>query len=110
MRVYICGPMSGYPEHNYPAFDAAEEVLKEQKHIVINPANLTRSFCEKHRIAVKDLTYRHVLLTDLNLMATCDAILLLPGWEGSKGAKLEYDLARLLELEILNERRNENAT
>ena len=75
MRVYICGPMSGYPEHNYPAFDAAEEVLKEQKHIVINPANLTRSFCEKHRIAVKDLTYRHVLLTDLNLMATCDAIL-----------------------------------
>ena len=36
--LYIAGPMSGWPESNYPLFHAAEEILREAGYEVINPA------------------------------------------------------------------------
>ena len=44
MRVYISGRMTGCPDLNRPAFDAAEKRLTAQGHFVINPAELSEMF------------------------------------------------------------------
>ena len=45
MIVYIAGPMTGLPDLNYPAFNAAEEALTAAGHAVLNPARNGSSTC-----------------------------------------------------------------
>lgn len=87
MRVYICGPMTGLPGFNYPAFDAAEKRLRAQGYEVENPANNPQQDCW--------LDYMRQAVAQL---AECDAVYLLPGWRESRGAQVEYQLARGLGL------------
>jgi len=37
---YISGPMTGLPEHNFPAFNAAAAYYRERGFEVINPAEM----------------------------------------------------------------------
>ena len=37
-RIYISGPMTGMPEHNFPAFHAAADRLRKAGWSVVNPA------------------------------------------------------------------------
>ena len=81
-KVYIAGPMSGYEEFNFPAFNRVEELLRKSygyKH-VINPAKLHPT---------TDLPWVEFLKQDLRELITCDAVFLLKGWEKSRGATLE---------------------
>lgn len=84
-RVYISGPMSGLPEFNYPAFHAAAAELRAYGLHVENPAESPEPECKSWlgfmRLAVAQL-------------ATCDYVVTLPGWENSKGARVEVELAR----------------
>lgn len=36
--LYIAGPMSGLPDHNYPAFHDAASVLTKAGYSILNPA------------------------------------------------------------------------
>jgi len=76
--IYIAGPMTGIPDLNFHAFEAAEKKLKELGHIVRSP----------HRIK-QCCTYEEYLRVDLKLLLTCDTIAMLPGWNKSNGAKKE---------------------
>lgn len=94
--VYISGPMRGYPEHNYPAFNEAAEVLRSYADEVVNPAD---NF--KGRTDLPQETYLRV---DVGVMAErCNAIYFLPGWQNSAGARLEWQVAKGLGFDILNE-------
>ena len=42
MKVYIAGPMSGYPDMNGPAFDKKADELRAQGYEVVNPASRVR--------------------------------------------------------------------
>ena len=82
-RVYISGPMTGYPELNFPAFHAAEDLLSPY-YQVVNPASLNPDVT----------TSRYTCLrVDLNALCQCDALALLPGWEHSPGARREVENA-----------------
>lgn len=99
MNVYISGPMSGHDDLNFPAFNAAALILKSQGHNPLNPALLPQLIYNKGRHDI--IPYCVLLDTCLETIAImADAIVMLPGWEFSNGAKKEYHLAVKLGLEV----------
>lgn len=101
--TYLAGPMSGFPQHNFPAFDAARDAMQARGWNVISPADLDRE-CgfDPNTSLVDDQFKRAAIKRDIDALFACDAIAMLPGWEGSKGARVEHALAVYLGLEILN--------
>lgn len=93
MRIYIAGPMTGIPDLNFPAFNAEAARLRAAGWEVLNPAEINPD----HTMAWADCMRR-----DLAALVTCDAIQLLPNWRASRGATLEYHVARELGLQVLN--------
>lgn len=85
--VYLAGPMSGYEEHNFPAFNAAAADLRSQGYFVINPAD--------HGV-VPGAEWADYLRHDIAKLAACESIALLPGWIRSEGARLEVVIAQSL--------------
>lgn len=99
--IYIAGPMRGLPHCNFPAFDEASKAWGELGWMVISPAELDREhgfFGEGTEPGKQFL--REAILRDLNGISVCTAIVLLPGWEQSKGVAVELALARFLGLKI----------
>lgn len=44
LKIYIAGPMTGYPDYNRAAFNAKASELMAEGHIVLNPAVLLVAF------------------------------------------------------------------
>lgn len=84
-RVYISGPMTGLPDFNYPAFHAAAAELRGAGLHVENPAESKAPDCNSW------IGYMRLAVAQL---ATCDYVVTLPGWERSRGARIEVELAR----------------
>lgn len=84
MRIYVAGPMTGYTDLNFPAFHAAAAELRAQGHHVENPAEIN---------ADPNAQWLDCMRMDIARLVTCDAVYLLPGWEKSRGAKVEHGLA-----------------
>lgn len=98
MNIYVAGPMSGYPDHNFPAFNNAAAQLRADGHVVFNPAELPRGL---GGLDTKQ-QYREYLGIDLGwLCAHADAIALVPGWAESIGARAEFAVALALKLEVI---------
>ena len=115
MRIYISGPMTGMPNHNRAAFEAAARRLREQGHFVINPHDLTPIFGTADEItgsfaalyagddAFGGSLAQCVMDADLAAVRSCDRIYLLKGWENSRGAKKELAEAIKCGLEVRQE-------
>lgn len=91
-RVYVAGPMSGMPGHNFDAFNAAAHALRCEGWHVQNPA-------EHGEVA--GATWADYLHCDLAMLASCSAIYLLPGWSKSRGATLEAHVAAALGMKFI---------
>lgn len=101
MKIYISGPMTGIPQFNFPLFAKVAADLRAQGHEVISPAEedppeaqaaaLASTDGELHDGQLAGHTWGDMLARDVKLIADhgIDCIYLLPGWERSKGAKLE---------------------
>lgn len=100
--IYIAGPMTGLPQFNVPAFNAAAAELRVQGYEVLNPAELDSPTMQKLALESKDgnlqklveasgETWADVLARDVKLItdAKVTDIVLLPGWTKSRGARLE---------------------
>ena len=85
----IAGPMTGIADHNFPAFNQEAARLREAGYGVINPAENFNG-----RLDAGDWAF--YLRHDLKLMLDCDALALLPGYERSRGARLETYVASQL--------------
>lgn len=91
-RIYVAGPMTGLPDFNFPAFHDAAARLRALGYEVENPAENPEPPCKSW------LGYMRMAVAQV---ARVDAIVLLPGWEQSRGAKVEYALAVGLGLDVL---------
>lgn len=94
--IYIAGPMTGYPEFNFPAFDAAEMALRCQGWDVISPAQMDREVGFNAATDKPDENWlADAMKRDIAAIVNrADAIAMLPGWERSTGAKAEFALAK----------------
>ena len=93
-KVYISGPMTGHDDFNFPAFHEAAERFREAGWDVANPAE---NFDGR-----TDLPRELYVAADMAMLTDCDAIAMLPDWEDSPGAKLEYLVAHELGCAVLD--------
>ena len=91
--VYISGPMSGHPDFNYPAFNRAADRISAMGYAVENPADNPEPACKSWA------GYMRLALAQL---VRCDISVRLPGWEGSRGAVIENDIAQMLGMEVVD--------
>lgn len=90
MKIYIAGPMTGYRDHNFPAFEKEARELRAVGHEVLSPHEVDHGETEETRGSKSWCDY---LKEDLKVFLECDAIYMLRGWDKSKGAMVELDLA-----------------
>jgi Domain of unknown function (DUF4406) len=99
--IYLAGPMSGIPDFNFPAFNAAAAKFEAEGWEVFNPANKEgETLSEASKVngdpmqAQKDgFDFRSGYTWDVNKVIEADAIYLLEGWQHSPGARGEYAVA-----------------
>lgn len=97
--AYISGPMEGYPESNYPAFRRAEMILRKMGLEVLNPA--VESDLDPDNPHETVAPRSHYLRRDIEWVLRSDVVVVLEGWEMSRGARLEVSVARNIDLPIV---------
>lgn len=90
MVIFLSGKITNDPDYKVK-FHAAQVELEEQGHVVLNPAMLPQT----------GLSWAACLRITAAMLAESDAVLFLPGWQGSKGAKQEHALALRLGKKVL---------
>lgn len=93
-RVYIAGKITGLEyDDAFAKFAAAEKHLAERGFEPVNPMRKTSEQA--------GLSWSDYMKEDIPYLLKCDAIYLLPDWKDSRGAQLEYTIARELGLIIM---------
>lgn len=109
-RAYIAGPMRTYPRYNFPAFDLKRDELQAKGYSVMSPADMDRAH-GFDAMALPDsdactgwpesVNRREVVMRDiLAIVEWADEVHCLLGWERSKGANMEVNLALMLGLPV----------
>lgn len=109
MKVYLAGPMSGYPKFNIPAFENATQLLRALGHDVISPVELDgeedRAILMESETGSRDelpRPYEEYLRQDHDVIERqadeLSGIVTLPGWEWSSGAQSEVELAKMFNI------------
>ena len=91
MKIYISGAITGVKNYRHN-FKVAEIAMQYAGHEVINPCDLPHEHNQ---------SYEEFMTEDLKALLECDTILMLKGWEESRGATLEYNVAGMCGLEVL---------
>ena len=106
--VYISGPISSLIALGVDwrhSFNGAEDTLRRLGFSDIrSPVYIEEDVEAQCREEGREPTYADYMKADIAELLKCKTILMLKGWEGSKGALLEYAIADALHLEIIYER------
>lgn len=92
LRWYVAGPMSGLPLLNFPAFNAAAARIRALGHEAVNPAEVNPD---------PNMAWAEAMKRDIPELLKCDGVVMLPGWQSSRGARIEHNLAVQLGLRVV---------
>jgi head-tail adaptor len=98
--------MTGYKDWNFPAFFEAERQLEALGYEVINPAHNDGATVQEALESAgspdqPNKMWSWYMRRDLPHVLEVDALCVLPGWQGSKGAKLEVHVAQAIGLPLM---------
>lgn len=98
-KIYLSGPMTGYPDYNRQAFAEATAQLRDLGFKVVNPHELKEPFL---KVNDPDYNWRQYLARDISVLLTDDieGVVVLPGWEKSRGSVLELHVAQYMGLKV----------
>ena len=96
-RLYLSGPMGGIKDLNFPAFHDAAKRLRKSGFDILNPAELDAKIPKDQRAG---WTWSDYLRRDIAVLMGCSGIVTLPGWEASRGARLEVSTAKSLGMSV----------
>lgn len=83
--VFISGPTTNVVRY-WEAFEAAEDELQAAGFIPLSPARLPEG--------MSNTQYQRICMA---MIDSADAVLFLPGWQGSRGATLENHYCRYID-------------
>ena len=98
-KVYLSGPMTGKPDYNRAAFADAAYKLRELGFEVVNPHQLPEPVLTQD----EEYNWRQYLARDVELLIrdnTIDGVVVLSGWENSRGSVLELHVAQYVGLKV----------
>lgn len=106
-KVYISGPMTGLENLNFDKFEEAEEKLKKFNFEIFNPHKLSEFKTEEFKELIKDqkshIVWEHYMKVDIQIMLReCEFLVVLPGWEHSRGATMEIFIAKSLGMIVID--------
>lgn len=90
MILYLAGPMTGYENNNYAAFEIGTIKLRALGYNVITPHEIMEPATEYGD------AYDKACREDTIQMLKCDEIATLEGWEKSRGARTETAIGILV--------------
>lgn len=103
MKVYIAGPMTGFPAYNHKAFYDARAEWMGRGWEVETPFDANSRVWERHfgrpfdayndTCDYGDPILKEMFAEDVKVLLSSDVMAVLDGWENSKGATLEYQIA-----------------
>ncbi len=100
MKVYLAGPMRGYDEYNFPRFREAAAQLREAGYEVLSPAEMDEELDGFDGTTEWTSTIKEAMMRDLPAVLSCDAVVVLEGWEKSQGATIETSVAKMVGMPI----------
>lgn len=98
MIVYVSGPVSGRPDLNRPIFEIARRKIEEIGHKAIIPIDLCWDLVDG---PCKAFIWTACMVRCLDALDRADAILMLEGWQDSRGARIERQKAKEKRLKIV---------
>ena len=101
-KVFLSGPMTGYPGYNFYKFNTIEKELVDAGIECVNPVHICKKYKEEHVLADKAV-FDKMIAEEQEAERGCDAILLLDGWQMSKGVRLELKIALEMDMQIFLE-------
>lgn len=99
LRIFLSGPMTGHENFNFDKFNFIENVLKQYGVDVVNPVHICKKYKKEHVLSDKAV-FDKMVAEQQEAEKTCNAIMLLHGWQNSKGVKLELKTAVELDFEF----------
>ena len=97
MKIYISGPITGHKDY-MSRFERMEKTLSDKGYTVINPAKVNAQL-------PAGTTHEEYMKTSLVMLGMCKAILMMKGWQDSKGCGIEFEHAYENGMMILFEER-----
>ena len=94
MRVYISGKITGLPiDQVAEKFNSHAVLLKLKGYEPVNPVDVSPYHISKQ--------WHDYMVDDIAALFQCDAIYMLADWGQSRGARIEYQIAKELGLKII---------
>lgn len=117
MNIYVVGQMTGKPYYNWEAFKEAQKVWSWKGHQVKTPFDATNIVWNAHfgrdynpytdSCDYGDPILLQCWLEDTRILLWADALILLKGWENSRGARMEVQTALLFGKKLYSAERHE---
>lgn len=91
MKIYISGPITSMPSIEWAKekFDEMEARIIAAGHEAVNPMSLSHDH---------DKSWSAYMREDIIALMGCDAVIVLPNWEKSKGCNVELQLALSIDM------------